>query len=402
MNLRIFITILLLTIITMGALAAPPEITQLTYTPSPAIPGTTITVLIQIENLEQITQTNVVVKLEDKYPFEIKEDLEKNVGSIIKFGKALAQFQVYIDPSAENATYYLPVTITSKEQPIGKTVQKEIIIGGKEPLVKVTAISSNKLIPGQEKELIFTVKNIGTSTAYDTIIELKEDRTIVQTGVIVEREITPLGSAIAYIEKLEPKQEAQRNIKVSVNREASLKNYTLPVTVSYMNSSGERSEETTNIGFKVSGEVDLELILRENIELVEGQTQAIAFELFNKGAGKAEFVIIDLETEIGSIEKPKQFIGSLTPNDIDSFRTNIFVNQGIETKETTIKATIEYQDTDAITKTKIIEIPIKVYSAQDWNVKQGINPFTGIINLIIIIIIVFVAWKGYKKFKKKN
>ncbi|MDD3083521.1 MAG: CARDB domain-containing protein [Candidatus ainarchaeum sp.] len=399
MNNKILIIIFLI-LFSFGVLAAPPEITQVTYTPSPAIPGSTITLFIQLENNEEISQNNVTVEIENKYPFEVKEKQKKEIGGIIKFGKALTYFEIYVDPSAENMTYTIPITITSKEQPIGKTINKEIIVSGQEPLIKVIEISSQKLVPGQEKKIEFSVKNLGTSTAYDIIIELKEDRTIVASGVIIEREITPLGSAIAYIEKLEPKQEETKIITVSVNREAILKNYTLPVTISYMNNVGERSEETTNIGFKVSGEVDLDLILREKIELIAGQTHEISFELFNKGAGKSEFTIINLETEIGIVEKTKQFIGSLAPNDVDSFKTNIIVNQEIKTQNTIIKATIEYQDTDATTKTKIIEIPIQTYSMQDWNEKQGTNPF-GII-IIIIILIIIIAWKISKKIKKKN
>ena len=397
-----FLIFLIIILIISFGFAAPPEITQLVYTPSPAQPGSTINLFIQVENNEDISQSEVKIEIDNKYPFEVKEEKIKIIGNIAKFGKALVQYTVFVDPSAENMTYTIPITITSKEQPIGKTTNQEIIVSGTEPLVKVIEISEQKLVPGQEKEILFKIKNMGTSTAYDIIIELKEDRTIVATGIVVEREITPLGSGIAYVEKLEPKEEITKGIKVSVNREATLKNYTLPVTISHMNNIGERNEETTNIGFKVSGEVNFDIDLREKVDLIAGQNQTITFELFNKGAGKAEFTIVKLETDIGIIDKQKQFIGTLAPNDVDSFRINILVNQDTETQDATIRTTIEYQDTDATIKTKTINIPIKVYSTQDWNQKQSINPFQVIINLIIIIVILIVAWKGYQKIKKKK
>ncbi|MDD4250578.1 MAG: CARDB domain-containing protein [Candidatus ainarchaeum sp.] len=398
-----FLIILILLVLTMGAFASPPQITQISYNPSPAIPGSMITVFIQIENNETIPQTQVTIELENTYPFEIKEDIIKEIGTINKYGLALTQFKVYVDPSAENLTYTLPIKITSKEQPNGKITNNPIKVAGKEPLLKVIETSIQKLVPGQEQEIIFTVKNIGTSTAYDIYLELKEDRTVSQSGIVTEREITPLGSAIAFIEKLEPKQETTRMIKVSVNREATLKNYTLPITISNTNSAGERKEQITNIGFKVSGEVDFDISLRENIELIAGKKQTIALELFNKGAGKAEFIIIKLETAIGKIEKPKQFIGTLTPNDVDSIKTDIIVNSDITTHVEKIKAIIEYQDTDATIKTKIIEIPIQTYSIQDWEQKQGNNPFQGIIIIIVIIIITIIVWKGYNiKIKNKK
>ena len=39
-----------------GAFATVPEVTQLNYNPSPAIPGSTITLLLQLENNENNTK----------------------------------------------------------------------------------------------------------------------------------------------------------------------------------------------------------------------------------------------------------------------------------------------------------------------------------------------------------
>jgi hypothetical protein len=384
------------------ASAAVPTITQFSYTPSPAVPGDTITVLVQLTNEENTDQEDVVVEIKDQYPFTVKEESEKNLGDIEAQGKALTTFIVYVDPSAKNDTYDLPISVKTKFNSNAIVRPKEIIISGKEPIVKVINISNAKLIPGQEKEIVFELENLGTSSAYDIILELEEDRTVTTTGSVVEREITPLGTAVATINKLEAKQKANASIKVSVNREADLKNYTLPVTVSFRNSSGTRTEETSYIGFKVAGEVNMDLALKENIYLIAGETKEITFELFNKGAGKAEFTIINMNIDFGELDKTKQFIGSLEPNDVDSFKTNISVGVTEETQDAKIIANIEYQDTDATMKTKIVEIPIKIYSAAEGAAISGVNPFAGIINLIIIVVVLFVAWKGYKKFKSKN
>ncbi len=402
MNFKISITITVLLILLSFVSAAAPQTTQFNYYPSPAVPGDIITILIQVENLENSSQSDVKVKIDNIYPFSVEEESEKEIGNMGPYAKALVQFKIYVSPSAENNTYTIPITITSKQEPIGKTTNQSILISGKEPIVKVINISDSRLVPGQEKEIIFELQNIGTSTAYDIIFELEEDRTVVATGAVVEREITPLGSALGYIEKLEPKEKSSAQVKLSVNREASLKNYTLPITVSYRNSSGTRTSETSYIGFKIAGEVNLDFALKENVYLIAGQTETITLEMFNKGAGKAEFTIVNLDVWFGSIDKEKQFIGSLEPNDVDSFKTTITVFDDIETTDTNIKAFVEYQDTDAKIKTIVVDIPIKVYSAADGAVTMGINPFAGIINIIILAIIVFVGWKVYKKFKNKN
>ncbi len=374
-----------LILITM-AFAAVPEVTQVNYTPSPAVPGTIITVLVQIENAENTAQTNVTIKVGEDYPFTVKEESEKNVGTIEKNGKALAQFVVYIDPSAENETYNLPITVTTKEQPTGKTSYHSVVISGKEPSLKVVKVSEEKLLPGQEKEIILTIQNIGTSTAYDIVTELEEDRTVVTTGTVVEREIMPLGASAVYMDKLAPGEQKETTLKISVNRNATLKNYTLPVKITYRNASGARTTDTPYIGIKISGTVNIGATVKE-ISQVSGLGE-MTIEIFNSGEGKAEYITATIDGE-GYIDKPKQFIGSLEPNDVDSIKIKL------EKPYQTIKLTITYQDSDAVTKTKTFEL-----TAIQAPIAQGDGNILGL--LIPLIALAVIIWFGYNKFVKKK
>jgi len=392
------IFLMVMTVVVMGAV---PDATQLNYTPSPAIPGSTIEVLIQFENNQDQLEEDVIVTLNNDYPFTIVGGVEKNIGDIEKYGKALVKFTVYVDPSAENQTYNITINVKSKQNPNGKGKSFPIIISGKEPIIKVVGLQGDLLYPGKKHQLTFILKNVGTSTAYDVVVELQEDRTITTTGTIIEREITPLGAATAYIATIGPGEEEAGNIIVSVNRTAELKNYTLPVEVSYRTSSGTRSTETSYVGFKVTGEVDIDSTIKENpTTIIAGIESEINLELFNKGVGKAEYTLVEISTENGVVAKPRQFIGSLEPNDVDSFKAKITFNSNIATGEQIVKLSVTYQDTDAVTKTKDINLSIMAYSQADGAAVAGANPVTGIINIILIIIVVIIVWKGYKKFKK--
>lgn len=380
--------ILIMILIIGNVFAATPDITQVNYNPSPAIPGTTTTILIQIENKENIVQKEVTLEIKNEYPFTIKENNIKNMGDIQKYGKALAQYIVYIDPSAENTTYDLPIMVSTKDQPNGKTSYHPILISGKEPTLKIINISTEKLIPGEEKEITITIQNVGTSTAYDVITELQEDRTITASGAVIEREITPLGAATTYIEKIMPNETKTTTLKISVNRNATLKNYTLPVKTSYRNTSGTRTTDTSYIGFKIAGEVKLDAAIKEISTY--GNITEVTIELFNSGEGKAEYTTIELSGN-GIINKPKQFIGSIEPNDVDSIKTKLTTNE--ETKQITLKIT--YQDSDAKTKTKIIDL---ILPPQEKTTEQP----NIILNLVIFLIIIGIIWFGYKKFIKKK
>ncbi|MEK6958969.1 MAG: CARDB domain-containing protein [archaeon] len=382
------------------AMAALPDATQVTYNPSPAVPGSTITVFVQLENKDYSSNTGVTLGIETEYPFTPKE-ATKAIGNMESYAKASAEFTVYVDPSAENKSYNLKLKIASTSPAATKTATFPVVVSGKEPLIKVISTSEDKLTPGEEKDISLTVQNIGTSAAYDIMIELQEDRTITAAGAIIEREITPLGAAAVYVPKMNPGEQATATLKVSVNRNASLKNYTLPVEISYRNSSGTRQTDTSYIGFKVGGNVDFDSTIKEkSSEFIAGRTVDITLELFNRGDGKAEFTLIELSTDAGTIEKDKQFIGSLEPNDVDSVKAKIILDKALATGTKTLTAKITYQDTDAQMKVETLQVPIKVYSVADAATESG--GMNLIIVLAIIVVVAVIGFVLYNKMQKKK
>ncbi len=396
MNFKKVGIILLVLMLAATVFAATPEVTQVTYNPSPGVPGTTMTVIVQIENKDAETQKGLTITLEDVYPFTIKtSDAQPNpklIGNLGAFGKTQAQFTVYVDPTAENKTYSLPITVSQQFDSTSKKSFFPIVISGKEPVVKVIATSSEKLLPGQEKEITFELQNVGTSPAYDIVLEMQEDRTIVATGAVVERDITPLGAAAAYIQTLSPGEKKITTLKVSVTNTATIKNYTLPIKVSYRNAAGTRTTDTSYIGLKVYANAQLDSTLKESAGvIIVGQKTDVTIELFNKGLGKAEFTLVELSTADGTIEKARQFIGALGPNDVDTVKTSMVFNK---VGDQNVKVTISYQDADAVDKTTTINVPIKVQaaSAEAPNI---------LLIVIVLAVLAFLGWNFFLKGKKK-
>lgn len=391
------LVIMVLIAMAASAYAAFPEVTQFTYNPSPAVPGSTITILVQLENKDTATQKGVTLNVENAYPFTVKttdtNPNPDNIGDIEGYGKALAQFTIYVDPSAENKTYSLPITITTAGDPNGKKTEFPIIISGKEPFLKVLSVSNQTLLPGDDKDITLTVQNVGTSPAYDVTVELQEDRTVTQTGVVVERDITPLGAATAYLPSINPGEQKNAVLKVSANNTATIKDYTLPVTVSYRDASGARTSSISYIGLQVYGSAELDAELKTVTgNVANGQTADVTIEVFNKGLGKADFVLAQMSTANGTVNKPKQFIGSLNPNDVDTVESTISFNTP---GDQTVDVTVQYQDADATMKTTTLHVPLKASTATD----QGTNP---IFIIIIIVVIAALVWNFFFRGKKKK
>ena len=379
------------------ALAAFPNITQVSYNPSPAIPGSTMTLIVQLENVDSTTQKGITVKVEDSYPFTVKAtDASPNphaIGDIGAFGNAQATFTIYVDPTAQNQTYNLPIIVTAKDDTTGKKTSFPIIISGKEPLLKVVTVSDVKLLPGEEKEITLTIQNVGTSPAYDIIAEMQEDRTITATGVIVERDITPIGAATVYLPSINPGEQKTATLKVSVDTTATIKNYTLPVEKSYRDSAGVRTSATSYIGLGVFGNAQIDAELKTLTGIAgTGQKVNVTIEIFNKGLGQAEFTLAEVSTPNGTVDKPRQFIGTLGPNDVDTVETTITFDKA---GDQSVDVKVQYKDSDSTKKTTTISVPVKAQVAND----QGISP---IVWIIAIIVIAALIWNfGFRGKKKK-
>jgi hypothetical protein len=201
----------------------------------------------------------------------------------------------------------------------------------------------------------------------------------------VERDITPMGAAAAYLPGIKPGEKKTVQLKVSVSNTATIKNYTLPITSSYRNASGTRTTDTSYIGLKVYSNAELDATIKENTG------SEITVELFNRGLGKAEFTLVEMEGGEIQLDKPKQFIGSLNSNDVDTAKTGItFTGTG----EKTLNVKITYQDADSTVKTKNIALKI----TPKTTTQEGPNL---LLILIIIAVIGIVIWNFFIRKKKK-
>lgn len=393
---RKIIFVLLFAVLLGTVFSAAPAINQVNYNPSPAVPGSTTEILVQVENTENITKTNVIVSINDDYPFTLKSDSEVNVGSLAKHAKTTVSFTVYVDPSAENATYPLNISVGSDQDGVARLVSSNIVISGREAIIKVVGASNAKMIPGEEKTIDISLQNVGTSAAYDVVLEFIEDRTVTATGTVVEREILPLGSASTFVGTLLPGATTSVPVNLTVNREAELQNYTVPVTVSYRTSSGERTSNTSYVGFKVSGDVQIEATLKDVVGTTAlGSDNIITIEIFNKGAGKADFVIASLGADCGTTDGSKEFIGTLEPNDVDSFRSVLTI-QDEYVENCVLSVNMEYQDSDATTKS--VSIPLALSLSP--NAVVGGGPDIVTIAIVIVVLIAGIWYIRKRKGKK--
>ena len=397
------------------AFAANLEVTSASYDPAPALPGQPMKIIVTLKNNGPGDTENTVLELdltggktrETPYPFSLGTDVSNSyeLGSIKSSRSATVRFDVQVDPKALNGDYIISFKYGEKNQP--KDVSnKTITILSRKPQIELIRSDIGEAKAGETTMLNLTIRNVGNDNAQDVLVGFEEDRTVTSTGIVVERQIIPIGASYQYVESVSPGEQKTMSFSIVANPEATLKTYMLPVTLKYKDENYNDYTDTRYIGMKIVQEPELSTVIGEvSPAAFPGGTSEISFDLFNTGIGPAKFVVATPSASIGKFENGKMFIGTLEADDYDAFRANFTVDAATQPGSYPITVSLEYKDQYGESQTVEKQATLKVLSAAE---AQGslVNPviiLVGIIGFILEILglIVVVRW-GYKRFVKKG
>ncbi|MFH0714687.1 MAG: hypothetical protein V1847_03380, partial [Candidatus Diapherotrites archaeon] len=167
------------------------------YNPAPAVPGQTIDVYVNVKNASSSTAQNVGFEVDlyntdrtSTYPFSLPqgETGKKDLGNLQPGQSVLVKFALIVDPSASNADYTIHLK-TGENGVLTRSTPETISIVSRNPKIELIQSSSSEIRPGQTLPVELTLKNTGSSTAYNILVGVKSDKTVTATGVIVETPI---------------------------------------------------------------------------------------------------------------------------------------------------------------------------------------------------------------------
>jgi hypothetical protein len=130
-------------------------------------PGSSVLMNLSIKNNGDGTARDVQIELGDSDAF-VAETSDAYIGSIPKFTKGVAQFEITIDPETEIGVYSVPVTITYMDENKGSTyiIEKDFglkVLGSQYFIVSVDGQSG--LVPGSRGTVTVKISNSGTTSA---------------------------------------------------------------------------------------------------------------------------------------------------------------------------------------------------------------------------------------------
>lgn len=381
------------------------------YTPSPAIPGQYLELWAHLKNNSTYTAENAVFQLNLKdlfkagtnFPFSLEsgDSAIQNLGKIAPYQTVTVKYKIRVEPNALNGDYTFDLIYGEEGRLEGK-YQLTVKVLNRKPDLEITNVIPDSIAPGQSAELELVIENIGTEKATGVVVGVNEDRTVTSTGVVVERNIIPVGAAVVSVGDIDAGKTEKIKIRVGANPGAELKIYTVPITMRYRDSNGTTLTETAYIGLKVSQEAELDAVVSGEEPLaMPGVVSELKIDLFNGGVGSAQYLVVEISSEAGEFETTKNFIGTLEADDFDSFKAKIKLKGDVQPGMQPLHLKFSYKNKFGEPKIVEKDLMFKVYSAGEVQALAGQGP--DIWFYIVILIVLFFAGRfAYRRFIKKK
>ncbi len=407
-------TILLFAILALALLLAPGisaanatySLAAISYSPAPASPGKLLTLYATIKNTSNSESGPIAVTIKQEYPFSLSESgkNEAKFTTILPQQSVLATLELPVDKAALNGTYSVDLQVKEGEKIVfGRNISIQVL--AQKPQVELVESQENTGKPGDVLETKLLIRNVGSSIAKNIFIGTSEDRTVTSTGVVVERPIKNVGASYVFVEALEPNENKQVSLQLGIDSTAEQKVHVVPIKIRFQDANRADYEVTRYIGIRVQGNAEMDASLAPNAKAkaYPGGKTDISVNLFNRGTAIARNVVVEIvDNPIWEVESEKKvFIGTLDPDDFDSFNLTAKIKPSVQPGNYPITLRFEYKNQDYQSKTEEKTVSLQVLTEQDAKANGQQGSITDW--LLPLIVIVIIAYFGYRRFfAKKN
>ncbi|MGB9929528.1 MAG: COG1361 S-layer family protein [Methanosarcina sp.] len=323
-------------------------------TPNPARPGEDVLIKVNIENIGDEPAENVMIGIEELYPFVFKYSTSEMYGSgtsterhflikqIRQRSKVELNFHFKTDSRAQSGIYQLEFTIKDKSD-TSFSRRIPIRVEGNPDLVLINTevspvdegnSSSGAVIPGKEFYLNTVVKNAGSGDA-------KNVRVLINLNG--SSPLIPLEDNVRFVENLSAGSSENLSFKLLLGSNAEVQPYKIPLRITASNDTETfQIDKTQEIGINVLNQAKINIAsLKFDPEMPEkGQKVSMILRLENVGEGEARFVKAKLEGLDGG-GSTNAFLGRLDKDD-DAPAVFSFIPEKAGAQE--VNLLVEYED----------------------------------------------------------
>jgi hypothetical protein len=296
--------------------------------PQPARPGQDMFVKINVENYGRKPAKNVVLEIENNYPFHLKySNTEHNVSKhytepritipkISEYGNYEAFYYFTVDPNAKSGVYELTFKVSSTENNIVSRMKNDeagyirnikIYVEGKPDLEIESLLSDEVIQPGENFNLSIKVNSVGTGNAKNARINLDVN------GLPM---IVPLDDNSRFLSQLDAGKSEIVDFRLQLSEEAKAKTYNLPINVSFTDETEQLNFSTIEtIGFLSRGKAELNFASIKTDPVLPKEGNPVELTLRVENPGKVSAKSVQVYADHPFRGNKQSFVGTLESNE---------------------------------------------------------------------------------------
>lgn len=370
--------------------------------PDPAEPGKYVDLRWKIENFGSDDAEDVIVELLPEYPFS----LDPGVSTQQKIGKVwgrqigeegvIVYYKVRVDKNAIEGDNKIKLrySLTGGKywivlDPFNVRIQSQ------DPILAIDDVISTptSIKPGETATVIVKLRNL--AGAYLKDIKVKFDLTDV--------DFAPIGSANEKtIRNIEADAVEEVEFKLMANPDADSGLVKVPLTVDYLDSSGDSHSKENTLGLVIGGEPDLMTAIDSTEIKTSGETGNIIVKFTNKGLTDVKLLNIVLKetNDFSIVSNDQEYIGNIDSDDYETAEFKLNVKK-TEKEIIDIPVEFEYMDANNNGYKERVNLELKLYSKKEAQ-KLGLEEKSNVLGIVIVIVIVGAGLFFYIRYRKKK
>jgi len=272
-----------------------------------------------------------------------------------------------------------------------------VYIIGMLSFISPVSVSADYIIlyPGDQGNVKVKVENNENFDMKDISISLVLS-SVSSTGTVTSLPFNVIGSSSKDLDDLDNGDDDSATFTIKASTEITPGDYNIPYVVTYINKdTSSTKQEQGTFGIRVSAKTDLDFGVESTNNIIWQQGK-ITLEIINRGLGDIKSVSVEVTPEgYDLISKEKIFVGTINAEDSDTASWDIlFTDQNAE-----LNAKITYNDFDNNKQTKMINLPIQVYTQQEA-LDLGLIQKSHTTLYFVIVILLVIIWFIYRRIRK--
>jgi hypothetical protein len=262
------------------------------------------------------------------------------------------------------------------------------------------------IYPGEQGKVVIEIENNENFDIEEVSIalELGGKKIFNDFGVVVEEvealPFTIVGSSEKDVDDIREDKDESVSFTLKASIDIDPGDYNIPYTVKYVDEEDrdEILEKTGSFGLRVSAKTELDFTVESRDSPIVGKEGKVSLEIINKGLGDLKSMQVEVFPQgFELLSKSKIFIGTINAEDTDLATFDVLY----KTTNPVFKAKITYKDFDNNEQVENVNLPFRVYTAEEA-LERGLITKSNTRLYIGVIILLIIIWFVYRKIKKNR